>query len=262
MGLRTATVLGLDRLARDATELEDLRAAGVTIEVVPLDEGPVFHNIERPEGRLQICYGPSDPVDSDAVPDAWRDAGAWLYAPVAAELPDAWAIVPRPEACVAFGWQGMLRRLVAGNPVERRPPGPSPILGRATIVGMSRHDVPPSLPFDELASWLAPEVEVLMTAGTLGGMLIRIERGGLSALSYYPAVRARVEVDPTGAGDVALAAFLAARIAVEGNTSGRRALHLVALATSVLVEGPGLGAVATLDQIRDRLAQHLPSDPW
>ena len=57
-------------------------------------------------------------------PTAWRSAGAWMFAPVAAEVRDEWADVPPEGALVAVGWQGLLRVLDPGEPVERHPPGP------------------------------------------------------------------------------------------------------------------------------------------
>jgi len=39
-------------------------------------------------------------------------ARGWILAPVAAELPEAWADVPPEERIVAVGWQGLVRSLV------------------------------------------------------------------------------------------------------------------------------------------------------
>jgi sugar/nucleoside kinase (ribokinase family) len=250
LGLRTGAVIGLDPLARDATELELLRDSGVEVRPADLASGPVFHNMERPTGRLQICHSASDPLPVTSVPDAWRGSGAWLLAPVAAELPDAWSDAPGPGACVAFGWQGMLRRLVPGQAVERLAPGPSALLRRATILGMSRYDVPRSQGVRDLIAWLPPRSEILMTAGPRGGILIRIERGTIASMTAYPASPAGEEVDPTGAGDVALAGFLAGRIT---HRQPGRALRLATLAAAALVEGPGLDSVPTLTAIRARV---------
>ena len=38
---------------------------------------------------------------------------------MASEVPDAWADIPAPDAVVLFGWQGVLRGLVAGERVTR-----------------------------------------------------------------------------------------------------------------------------------------------
>jgi len=78
LGLPTRAVIGVDREASTAPELDLLRQAGVDVHLVPLERGPVFVNIERPEGRLQLCHSPSDPVPTEAVPDEWRDAMQWI----------------------------------------------------------------------------------------------------------------------------------------------------------------------------------------
>jgi sugar/nucleoside kinase (ribokinase family) len=115
---------------------------------------------------------------------------------------------------------------------------------------MSRHDVPGAQPLRDLVGWLRPRAEVLMTAGPLGGVLFEVEQGSIQTMTAYPAAPAGDEVDPTGAGDVALAGYLAGRIAA------RRvgpALRLAALAAAALVEGPGLDSVPTLAGIRARI---------
>src|SRR4051794_24945257 len=61
LGLPTAALVGADADAATATELDLLREAGVDVRIVPLEHGPVFVNIERPEGRLQLCEDHSDP---------------------------------------------------------------------------------------------------------------------------------------------------------------------------------------------------------
>jgi len=91
LGLRTGAIVGVDAEAAGAWELDLLRSAGVDVRLVPLQHGPIFVNIERPEGRLQECRNSSDPVPLAAVPPEWLAAPGWILAPVAAELPAAWA---------------------------------------------------------------------------------------------------------------------------------------------------------------------------
>ena len=112
LGLPTAAIVGVDTEASTAAELDLLREAGVDVHLVLLEHGPVFVNIERPEGRLQLCGDHSDPIPVAAVPDAWRSAPGWILAPVAAELPPAWAEVPA---------RGRARgRRLAGAPARAR----------------------------------------------------------------------------------------------------------------------------------------------
>lgn len=255
LGIRTAVLIGLDRLAGAAWELDILRAAGAQVVSVPLDAGPVFHNQERPEGRVQTCLSVSDPVPALALPGAWRAAPAWLLAPVAAELPEMWAQIPRPDACVAFGWQGILRHLYPGERVWPLDPGPSALVARADVLGVSRHDLPHGLRLDRVAGWMPSQSELLLTAGGAGGVLLTVRDGRIVGGTRYPSIPPRAELDPTGAGDTMLAGLLAARVAArdQGRALGRD-LRLGATAASLLVERPGLDAIPTLAAVRRRNA--------
>jgi sugar/nucleoside kinase (ribokinase family) len=256
LGLRTGVVLGLDAEAAGATELELIHEAGVEVITVPLERGPIFTNVETPKGRVQTCGSTSDPVPVTALPEAWRGAGAWVFAPIASELPDAWMDVPSVDACVAFGWQGILRELETGARVRPATPGPSPFLQRSDIVAVSRHDIPVDLELRHIGRWLAPQADLLLTAGLLGGLLVHFEAGQVARARAYPSVPSLAEVDPAGAGDTMLAGLVAARIVAgaDGSRLGRD-LRLGATASSLLVEGPGLNSVPTFAQLMSRVAR-------
>lgn len=256
LGVRTGVLLGLDDEARTADELDLIRDAGAEIIEVPLAKGPVFRNTETLAGRVQTCDGPSDPVPVAALPGRWRDVRAWVLAPVASEIHDEWASAPRVDACVALAWQGILRHLQPGVRVRPLEPGPSLLVRRADILAVSRHDIPGDLPVRSIGQWLPPSAELLLTAGLLGGLLIRFQDHRLVEARTYPSVPSPIEIDATGAGDTMLAGLVAARIVAgsEGRHMGRD-LHLGALAGSLLVEGPGMNSVPTLDQLRERLAR-------
>lgn len=254
MGLRTGVVLGVDAEASKAEELDLIRDSGAEVVTVPLERGPVFRNVETPNGRVQTCEQISDQIPIDAVPDAWRDAGSWMFALVAAEVSDAWADVPSPTSCVAYGWQGDLRVLRSGERVRPLAPGPSPLLRRANIVAVSRHDIPSDLDLRSIGPWLSPRAQLLLTAGLVGGVLIRFDEGRLTRMRAYPSIRSLHEVDPAGAGDTMLSGLTAARIVLDEDGSVRgRDLRIGAAAASVLVEGPGLNSVPYFGQLRARL---------
>ena len=255
LGLRTGVVLGLDKEAATARELELIRGAGAEIVEVPLARGPVFTNVETLAGRIQTCGSLSDPVPIEALPDGWEAAPAFVFAPIASEIPDGWVDVPSAAACVAFAWQGILRNLAAGERVTPKAPGPSPFLERADILAFSRHDVPSELSLRDVGAWVGDECDVLLTAGLIGGVLLRMRKGHITNARVYPSVPSLKEIDPTGAGDTMLAGMVAARLVAgdEGQRLGRD-IHIGAAASSLLVEGPGMNSVPTFAQLLARMS--------
>jgi sugar/nucleoside kinase (ribokinase family) len=258
LGLRVAALVGTDVEAAEAEELDSLRDAGVDVRVAPLASGPVFDNIEEPGGRRQLAYAAAAPLPVEALPGGWRSAPAWLLAPVAGELPDTWADVPPDDALVALGWQGLLRDVRAGEPVRHIAPEPSALLRRADIVAVSSTDFGPDISLDEVCTWLRPGATLLVTSGALGGLVAEVGPEGPRRLHRYPSLRPDAVVDPTGAGDVFLGTFFAARARpdlVGGRIAQRYDLLLAAAAASLLVEGPGLAGVPDREAVRQRMAE-------
>jgi sugar/nucleoside kinase (ribokinase family) len=259
LGLRVGALVGADALAAGAAELDLLRMAGVDVVIAPLARGPVFVNHETPEGRIQHTPEVSDPVQPSALPPAWRGAGAWLFGPVAAELPDAWADVPRAEAQVALGWQGLLRVLRAGEPVTHLPPSASPIVRRADLVGVGSDDLDPSIRLADLVAMLHPGATLLLTNGVHGGLAIDAGPDGAEgARRTWQAIPIRRYVDPVGAGDTFLAGAFAARVEprlVGGRTGGGWDLRLGAAVGSLIIEGPGLFGVPDRAAVARRMAE-------
>jgi hypothetical protein len=257
LGLRTAVIVGLDATTVEAPELGLLRSAGVAIEAVAISQAPVFRNEETPRGRVQTLVSAAAPVPVSAIPGAWRDAMVWSLVPVADEVGDEWAAAIPPDVQVALGWQGLLRRLVPGEQVTRRPPRNSPLFARANLIGVSKQDLAPGTDSDELLAFLEPGTTLLLTDGLNGGDLISRDASGRLDSEAYRAIPAAGIVDPTGAGDVFLAAFLSVTIRPElagpANTAARADLRFAAAAASIVVEGVGLAAVPRLDDVRIRL---------
>jgi sugar/nucleoside kinase (ribokinase family) len=247
LGLRTAAIVGVDATAATASELDLLRAAGVDLLLVPLEEGPIFHNQETPTGRVQTCVQVGVPLPVPALPESWLAAPGWSVVPVAGEVVDAWAAIVPGDAHLAVAWQGFLRTLVPGERVMRRPPSSTSIIERADLVGVSHHDVPAETPLAALSDLLHPGADLLVTLGDLGGLLVHEGRDGRTETLRYLPTATDGERDPTGAGDTFLAALQASvlRPAIVGRRRSRHRLDLrfAAAAGSLVVEGPGLDGV-------------------
>lgn len=249
-------LVGVDEAASTALELDLLRSAGAEVALVPLVSGPVFDNVEAPSGRRQRCLSAADPIQPAAVPLGWAFGAAVLLAPVAGELGNDWAAVPPADAFVALGWQGLLRTLVAGADVTRRAPVAGPLVARADLAVVSEHDLGPTVRPRDVVALLRPGSTLVITRGERGGTVFSRPPLGRSALRAYEAFPPRVSVDPTGAGDVFLAALIAtaidgARLGVGTGWSER--LRFAAAAASLVVEAPGIGPVPDLTAVRSRL---------
>lgn len=254
LGLRVRALIGADGDAEAASELDLLREAGVEVALAGLARGPVFENIEQPGGRRQRCLQVADPVGMGALPGAWRTNDGVFLGPVAGELDASWASVSAP--LVALGWQGLLRRLVAGADVERVAPKPDPLLAGADLVGVSIHDVGVDARLSDLVDLVRPGATLVVTRGDRGGTVLTSGRPARSSLRAYPAIPSNGVADATGAGDVFLAALVAT--AIDGPRLGAERwadrLTFAAAAGSLAIEGHGLLGVPTLASIRRRVA--------
>ena len=257
LGLRVGALVVADDLAATSREMNAIRDAGVDVRVVPGGRGPIFINIETPTGRIQQTPQVSDFVDPRALPASWLDARAWMFAPVAAEVHEEWADVPRSDALVGLGWQGLLRVLRDGAPVRHMSPGPSPLVLRADLIGVGSDDVDEATTPAHLAALLHPGATLLFTDGVHGGTAFRVgERPDDLEPRHWHSIPIVNYVDPVGAGDTFLAAVFAAWVD-PGITSGWSGpdpdLRLGAACGSLILEGPGVFGVPYLEDALRRM---------
>ncbi|CAN5141823.1 hypothetical protein BH24CHL7_BH24CHL7_00500 [soil metagenome] len=255
LGLRVRALIGADDAAAAAWELDVLRRAGVEIRLVALGRGPVFENRAVGGGRIQFCVQPGDSLPAGALPAAWRAAPALMLVPVAAELEESWADVARPTALVALGWQGLLRRLVAGREVEPLPLRPGRLLERADLVVLSAEDAAAGgPPLHELLN--RPGQQLAVTHGYRGAIHVERTCDLRRPLRFrrLPAIRSAGASDATGAGDVFLAAWCAARLCAPASAADQwRQLAVATAAGSATVELTSLADLPRVADLRRRL---------
>jgi sugar/nucleoside kinase (ribokinase family) len=165
-------------------------------------------------------------------------------------------------AYVGLGWQGLLRLLAAGAVVAPRAPVRSALTTRANLVSVGRDDLAPGTRLTALLAAIGANSTLVLTHGPRGGIVSEppAGAGGGRAIRRYPAVRTTAAIDPTGAGDVFLAALFAARLEprlIGGRVDRGFDILLAAAAASLVLEGTGLLGVPTRSAIRDRMREGL-----
>jgi sugar/nucleoside kinase (ribokinase family) len=247
IGVRVRALIGVDAMASEAAELDTLREEGVELALVPLARGPIFENRRIPGGRQQFALGASDLISPSDLPDDWRSPDAALLAAVAAELGPDWADAFAPTTFVALAAQGLVRRLHAGQEVVRLAFEHGPLVHRADAIALSREDVATGAP--PIREFLRTGQKLLITHGKRGSVVLTRTETGLQGL-YMPPLPLRKAVDPTGAGDTFVAAWLAARTLVG---DGWRAQAAASAMSSLVVERTSLHDTPTTRDLCDAL---------
>jgi 1D-myo-inositol 3-kinase len=194
--------------------------------------------------RRQIVTARADDVDLSPLPDAWRAPDVLLLGAVAGELFGVSATALE-ASCVGAIAQGYVREIAEDGLVGLRAwSAPERDLLGVHVLFLSEHDVTDA---DARARQLLSCVPIVaLTRGWRG--LTLFTRDGVHDVPSLP----RPEVDPTGAGDVFAAAFLA-RYHETGDPL--EAAGFGACAASCVVEGVGATTLGDRALIERRLAE-------
>ena len=244
LGLRTAI---LTRVAADL----DLSGLPPDIEVhcLPSPVTTVFENIYSGGHRTQYVWAKAGPIAAADVPPELRAARIVMLGPVVAEVEEEVATC-FPRSLVAVGAQGWLRTFAADGRVGQLSPRlwqPHLLFRHCQALFVSEEDLPRAETEETLTRWTAQLPILFFTLGYRGSRLWSDGRW-----QNVPAFRAR-EVDPTGAGDVFAAAFLARYLETEDIV---QASLFAAAAAAVSVEAVGTAGIPNRAQVEERLRRH------
>lgn len=245
LGLRAAV---LTSAAADL-RLDEL-LPGIEAEVVPSRRTTQIRNVYGEGPRQQFVPQRAATLSAEHVPTQWRRVPIVLLGPVIGEVDESLASVFN-GSLLGIGAQGWLRRV--GRDTRVRPVMPADfhahgMLRYARALFLSDEDIPPGEAPPALTYW-SDLVQIVAFTRGYGGADVCV-RGNWRHIDAFPA---RAVLDPTGAGDIFAAAFLI-RLWESGDVW--KATRFASCAASFIVEGNGISAVPTRDQIEARLKEY------
>jgi sugar/nucleoside kinase (ribokinase family) len=213
----------------------------IEVVSVPAPSTTVFGHQHTGGDRTLRVTTVASPLTEADVPDDWRDAALVLLAPVMNEVEPRLAAA-FSDASVAAEAQGWLRGLGKDGAVRTvRWDAAAEALRSFQAVFLSAADVRGQE--SAMSEWAQRVPIAVVTAGRRGALLY------VNGDRYEVRPRRAAEVDPTGAGDVFAATFLA-RYRRDGDPW--EAAEAATCAASLSVEGVGWSAVpdaANLDAV-------------
>lgn len=222
----------------------------IEIEVVPSRRTTQMRNVYSEGPRQQFVPQRAAPLTQEHLPAEWRQTPIVLLGPVIGEVDEALAFAI-DHALLGIAAQGWLRRV--GRETRVRPITPADfhahrMLERARALFLSDEDVAPGEAPPALTYW-SDIVQIIAFTRGFDGADVCV-RGHWRHIHAFPPRRM---VDPTGAGDVFAAAFLI-RLWESGDVW--KATRFAACAASFAVEGEGISAVPTREQVEARLKEY------
>jgi 1D-myo-inositol 3-kinase len=242
--VRQASRLGLQTAAVTACA-PDVSPAELLPEtqwhVLADHETTTFENLYQGGARRQRVLARARVIGPAQVPGRWRSTPIVFLAPVLWDLePNTGSVFPE-ECLVGLGAQGWLRQLqgseVRPGSVDQHAPW---LYG--DIIFVSEEDLEEP---ERAAEWLAYVPMVVLTRGR-GGATVFDDAGRHD----FPAFLVP-EVDPTGAGDVFAAAFLARW---RETSDLEETARFASAAAALSLRGAGLDAIASRAEIEALMA--------
>ena len=210
----------------------DLIPPRIEVVSVPAPATTVFeHHVTDDEREMRVLSAAA-PLGEADMPEDWRDAGLVLLAPVINEV-DARLAAAFGDASVAAEAQGWLRGLGRDGVVRTvRWETATQALRSLQALFLSASDV--RRQESAMTEWVQRGPIAVVTAGRDGALLY------VNGERYELRARPALEVDPTGAGDVFAATFLAR---YRRDADPWDAAEAATCAASLSVEGVGWSAV-------------------
>jgi 1D-myo-inositol 3-kinase len=210
----------------------DLVPPRIEVVSVPAPATTVFEHERVGDDRAQRVTSVAGALSEADVPDDWRDADLVLLAPVVNEVDPRLAGV-FGDAAVAAGAQGWLRGVGSDGVVGSvRWDAAKQTLRTLQALFLSTADVLGQE--SAMTEWVQRVPIAVVTAGRRGALLY------VNGDRYEVRPRRAIEADPTGAGDVFAATFLAR---YRRNADPWEAAEAATCAASLSVQGLGWSAI-------------------
>jgi sugar/nucleoside kinase (ribokinase family) len=243
LGARAAVLTrgNLDTLDSDLRRHLDEIAGEVEIVIQSSKDNTSFTNRERAGRREQELHGWAGEIDLSGVPPAWRSAEVIHLAPIAQEIDyrTTSRLSGKLLGCTPQGWMRRWDEQRLGRVLPAPLRLPTDLLARIDAMVVSTDEYANAR---EAVESVGRRALAVVTRGSQGATMI--DRGTVSELAPY----VRKHVDSTGAGDVFAAALFVMRGRGEGIAISAR---YAAAAAALSVEGQGLSAIPSLEQIED-----------
>lgn len=204
----------------------------------------IFENRYTPAGRTQMLHGRAATIDlsADALPASWRSPAIVHFAPIIQEIDPRGAPI-FSGSLISATPQGWLRSVDTAGHVTTDPDDLLNVPWDGIRVAvMSEEDIQQR---ESLVEQLAQRVPLVVLTRAERGSTV-FEHGRPTHVPAFPAEA----IDPTGAGDVFTAAFLAA---LHQQHSPIEAARWASAAAACAIEGPGTSALPTPIDIQQRM---------